>query len=63
MKKKLFEDLMRFAFSKKNGREKVKYIFLSLIYYFSLLKTISASEKGSTSATGSQSGDDIYPLF
>lgn len=63
MKIALFYELMQFAFSKKALNEKVKYTFLSMIFYFPLAKMISASEKSNTSAAGSQSGDDIYPLF
>lgn len=63
MKIALFYELMQFAFSKKTFNEKLKYTFLSLIFYFSLAKTASAAEKSNTSAAGSLSGDDIYPLF
>jgi hypothetical protein len=63
MNKKLFSDLMRFASSKKNGGEKIKYVFLGIIYYFFLAKNSSGSAKGNSSASGNESGDDIYPLF
>ncbi len=63
MKVSLFYELMQFAFSKKVFGEKMKYIFLALIFYTALAKTLAASEKSSSSAASSLSGDDIYPLF
>jgi hypothetical protein len=63
MKKKLFIDLMRFASAKRTPAERVRYIFFGVIYYFFLLKTLRGSEKGSRSASASEAGDDIYPLF
>lgn len=63
MKKKLLYDLIRFASSKKNGKEKLTYMFLGVIYYFFLLRTVSGSAKGSNASSDSESGDDIYPLF
>lgn len=59
----LFYELMRFAFSRKTFSEKLKYTFLSVIFYFSLAKIAALSAKSNTSAAGSLSGDDIYPLF
>ena len=63
MKVTLFYELMQFSSSKKTWGEKVKYFFLSIIFYYSLAKLASKSEKGNDSSKGSQSGDDIYPLF
>jgi hypothetical protein len=63
MKVTLFYELMQFASSKKTLGEKVRYFFLSLIFYYSLAQLASKSEKGNESSTGSLSGDDIYPLF
>lgn len=62
MKTKLFSELMQFAFSKKNVRERIKYIWLGIIYYFILAKNNNKS-KSNSSASESASGDDIYPLF
>ncbi len=63
MNKSLFSDLMRFASSKKNGKEKIKYILLGMLYYFFLAKNSSGAAKGNSSANGNETGDDIYPLF
>lgn len=63
MNKRLFYDLMRFAASKKNGAEKIKYVLLGVIYYFFLVKNASGATKGNNNASGNESGDDIYPLF
>lgn len=62
MKNKLFSELMQFAFSKKNVRERIKYVWLGIVYYFILTKNNSKS-KSNSSASESASGDDIYPLF
>lgn len=63
MKNRLFYDLMRFAAAQKNGKEKLIYMLRGIIYYFFLLKTVSGSAKGNHASSGSESGDDIYPLF
>lgn len=63
MNRKLFTDLMRFASSKKNSGESAKYICLSILYYFFLVKNSSGATKGNSSTSGNESGDDIYPLF
>jgi hypothetical protein len=63
MRSVLFVDLMRFALSKKNTKERLRYVVLSMLYYAFLSHAISAGEKGGSSALSNQAGDDIYPLF
>ena len=62
MKTKLFSELMQFAFSKKKFSERLKYIWLGIIYFAILYKN-NSKEKSNSSASESASGDDIYPLF
>ncbi len=62
MKTKLFSELMRFAFSKKKNSERIKYIWLGVIYFF-ILSQSNNKGKSNSSASESASGDDIYPLF
>ena len=63
MKKLLLYDLMQFAYSKKNTKEKVKYVFLGIVFFFFLSNTLSAKGKGNSSASEVATGDDVYPLF
>lgn len=63
MKLALFYELMQFAFSRQTMSEKLKYAFRAVLFYFPMAKMASAAEKNNTSASGSLSGDDIYPLF
>jgi hypothetical protein len=62
MKMKLFSELMQFAFSKKKVAERLKYIWLGIIYFVILYNNNNKS-KSNSSASESASGDDIYPLF
>lgn len=62
MKTKLFSELMQFAFSKKKFRERLKYMWLGIIY-FAILSKNNSKGKSNSSASESASGDDIYPLF
>lgn len=62
MKTKLFSELIQFAFSKKKFSERLKYIWLGIIY-FTILSKNNSKEKSNSSASESASGDDIYPLF
>lgn len=63
MKSALFFDLLRFALAKKTARERLRYVVRGLVFYIFLAQAISAGEKGHESASSSQAGDDIYPLF
>ena len=63
MKKLLFYELIQFANSKKNTKEKLKYVFLGIVFFFFLLNTQSAKGKGNSSASEVVTGDDVYPLF
>lgn len=63
MKSDLFVDLMRFAMAKKSIRERLRYVVLGLIFYSFLARTMVTGTKGGDSASSSQAGDDIYPLF
>ena len=62
MKTKLFYELMQFTFSKKKVSEKLKYMWLGIIY-FAVLSKNNSKGKSNSSASESASGDDIYPLF
>ena len=62
MKTKLFSELMQFAFSKKKVSEKLKYMWLGIIY-FAILSKNNSKGNSNSSASESASGDDIYPLF
>lgn len=62
MKTKLFSELMQFAFSKKSFGERLKYVWLGIIYFIVLSKNNNKA-KSNSSASESASGDDIYPLF
>jgi len=62
MKTKLFAELMEFAFSKKKFNERLKYMWLGIIY-FAILSKNNSKGKSNPSASESASGDDIYPLF
>jgi hypothetical protein len=53
---------MQFAFSKKKVSEKLKYMWLGIIY-FAILSKNNSKGKSNSSASESASGDDIYPLF
>lgn len=63
MNSPLFFELLRFVLAKKTARERLRYAVLSLVFYTFLVRAISAGEKGGESVSGSQTGDDIYPLF
>lgn len=63
MKSQLIYDLIQFAVSKKNIKDRVKYFFMGLIFYISLINTASGKGKGNSSSTDIATGDDIYPLF
>lgn len=63
MKKFLFSDLMQFACSKKNTKEKYKYVFLGIVFFFFISNALSLTSKGNSSAPEVSTGDDVYPLF
>jgi len=63
MKKDLFLDLIRFALAQNTARERLRYVALSLIFYPLLARAMSTETKHADSASGSEAGDDIYPLF
>ena len=55
--------LISFSLSNKSFKEKFKYLLLSIIFYFFLLKDVSLIKKNTSEGLGSPTGDDIYPLF
>ena len=56
--------LIRNALSKKNSQLKIKYVFLSIIFYpFLLVEEKKSKKKGNVDAEASAAGDDVYPLF
>lgn len=56
--------LVRNALTKKNLKLKVKYFFLSIIFYpFLLIEDKKSKKKGNVDAEASAAGDDVYPLF
>jgi len=56
--------LIRNALSKTNWKLKVKYFFLSVIFYpFLLVEEKKSKKKGNVDAEASTAGDDVYPLF
>lgn len=58
----LFNDLISFALSKAGTGLKFKYFLMSLAFYF-LLSREGVTKKQDELSSGSQAGDDIYPLF
>ena len=63
MKRALFFELMRFALSKDTVRERLRYMILGLVFYNFLAAATSVGSEGNDSASSSQAGDDMYPLF
>ncbi len=56
--------LIRITLSKKNWHLKIKYFFLSIIFYpFLLVEEKKSKKKGNVDAEASAAGDDVYPLF
>jgi hypothetical protein len=63
MRRAIVHELMRFALTQGTVRERLRYMILGLVYYHFLAATISEESAINDSASGSQAGDDIYPLF
>lgn len=63
MKKELFFDLIRFALAQPTTWERLRYVALSLIFYPLLARAMSPETKHGDAASGSEAGEDIYPLF
>jgi hypothetical protein len=58
----LLKDLGGFAKSKPTLLQKIKYLVLGIAYLFFLAQELS-EKKTKEHSSGSQAGDDIYPLF
>ena len=58
----LITDLIRFAKSKDNLSEKLKYTLLGLLYFIFILRNISKNNQNYTEPE-TITGDDIYPIF
>ncbi len=58
----LFNSLISFALSKAGAGLKFKYFLMGLTFYF-LLSREGLTKKQDELSSGSQAGDDIYPLF
>ncbi len=56
-------EIIQFALARKNGGERMKYLFLAIIFYPFLVRDILPGSANGDSGTLSQAGDDIYPLF
>jgi len=63
MKNVLILELMRFALEKTSAKERFRNLLLAIIFYPLLVRETTVGEKNNESATSSQAGDDIYPLF
>lgn len=63
MRDLFFYDLIRFCANKKNLKLRLQYLILGFIFYRFLARDFSTKAQGSDSASNSQAGDDIYPLF
>lgn len=61
-KTSLFNNLISFALSKVGAGPKFKYFLMALTFYF-LLSREGLTKKQDELSSGSQAGDDIYPLF
>ncbi|MDC6457748.1 hypothetical protein OAW66_01415 [Alphaproteobacteria bacterium] len=55
-------ELLHFAFSRKGTIEKLKFAFVSIVF-FKQLNRIFAGVPNDNISEASQAGDDIYPLF
>ena len=55
-------ELLRFSLSRKGLIKKVKFAFVSILFYRQLADIFSGIANDNISET-SQAGDDIYPLF
>jgi len=62
MSKNLFIELLNFSLSRKTTSRRLKYILFAMLFYYPLSKSLSSTDKDE-SASPSQAGDDIYPLF
>lgn len=59
----LASKLVRFSMTQGSYKEKFKYLLLSLVFYYFLLKEDSATIRNISDGSKSQAGDDIYPIF
>ena len=55
-------ELLHFSFSREGISKKVKFVFVSFLFYRQLAGIFSGITNEDISET-SHSGDDIYPLF
>jgi hypothetical protein len=63
MRTSLLSRLIQLSLSKKNLTERLKYFLLSTIFYYFLRQDNVMRKKNADTASSSQAGDDIYPLF
>jgi hypothetical protein len=63
MKSELFNDIVRFAMTRKSFLKKSLYLFEGILFAPFLDKASRRAAGDETVSGTSQAGDDIYPLF